>query len=574
VKTFLRYVRPSTLMILIGLTIKFIATICDLVIPSVLATLIDDVAPTGNTAAVWRWGALMFGVTVLAVVTNISANFMAAHTAGRITRALRRDLFEKISSLSSRQIDSFTVPSLISRMTSDTYNVSQMAAKLQRIGFRAPVILIGGIIVTLFLDPVLTLMLLACLPAIAVIVFLVTKYGIPMYTRVQDTVDKLVRCVQENLTGVRVIKALSRTEHERTRFRNINEDLAAKEQTAGLIMNASSPATTLILNLGLCLIVIVGANRVHGGMTEPGTVIAFLSYFTMVLNGMIGITNVFAFTSKGIASSNRIAEVLNCTEDMPVLPGSEIIGSSHIAFDNVTFSYSRTETRESDNINALSFSLERGDTLGIIGTTGSGKSTLISLLLRLYDPDEGVIRIDGEDIRTLPPEELRPKFGMVFQNDFILSDTLRENVSFGRDIPDERILEALRDAQATEFVSQLSDGLDHMLTAGGTNVSGGQRQRILLARALAACPEILILDDSSSALDYKTDANLRRALFENYPESTKIIVAQRVSSIMHADLILVMDDGEVIARGRHEELMATSDEYRNIAETQLGGEEK
>ena len=330
-KTFLRYVRPSTLMILIGLTIKFIATICDLVIPSVLATLIDDVAPTGNTAAVWRWGALMFGVTVLAVVTNISANFMAAHTAGRITRALRRDLFEKISSLSARQIDSFTVPSLISRMTSDTYNVSQMAAKLQRIGFRAPVILIGGIIVTLFLDPVLTLMLLACLPAIAVIVFLVTKYGIPMYTLVQDT-----------LTGVRVIKALSRTEHERTRFRNINEDLAAKEQTAGLIMNASSPATTLILNLGLCLIVIVGANRVHGGMTEPGTVIAFLSYFTMILNGMIGITNVFAFTSKGIASSNRIAEVLNCTEDMPVLPGSEIIGSSHIAFDNVTFSYSRT----------------------------------------------------------------------------------------------------------------------------------------------------------------------------------------------------------------------------------------
>ncbi len=573
-KTFLRYVRPSTLMIIIGLSIKFIATICDLVIPSVLATLIDDVAPTGDTAAVWRWGALMLGVTVLAVITNITANCMAAYTAGRITRVLRRDLFAKISSLSARRIDAFTVPSLISRMTSDTYNVNQMTARLQRIGFRAPIILIGGIIITLFLDPVLTLMLVACLPAIAIIVYLVTKYGIPMYTRVQDTVDKLVRCVQENLTGIRVIKALSRTEYERKRFRDINEDLAAKEQTAGLIMNASSPATTLILNLGLCLIVIVGANRVNSGATEPGTVIAFLSYFTMILNGMIGITNVFAFTSKGIASANRVAEVLNCPEDMPVLPGDGKNGSSHIAFDNVTFSYSRTETRESDNINALSFSLEQGQTLGIIGTTGSGKSTLISLLLRLYDPDEGIIRISGEDIRTLPPEKLRPKFGMVFQNDFILSDTLRENVSFGRDIPDERILEALRDAQAEEFVRQLPDGLDHMLTAGGTNVSGGQRQRILLARALAARPEILILDDSSSALDYKTDANLRRALFENYRESTKIIVAQRVSSIMHADLILVMDDGEVIARGRHDELMVSSEEYRNIAETQLGGEDK
>ena len=324
----------------------------------------------------------------------------------------------------------------------------------------------------------------------------------------------------------------------------------------------------MILNLGFCVVLVVGAYRVSAGKTEPGSILAFLTYFTIILNAMMSVTRIFVRWSRGLASAQRISAVLTAEEDMPILPIPACEEDAHIVFDGVSFSYNGVET----NLDDLSFSLGRGETLGIIGATGSGKSTLISLLVRFYDPDQGAIRIGGRDVRSIPTDELRRKFGVVFQNDFIVGTNIKENVDFYRDLSDDKLESAAKDAQAAEFIEAAEKTWEREVTSRGTNLSGGQKQRLLVARALAADPEILILDDSSSALDYKTDMQMRRAIREHHGKTTTVIVAQRVSAIRHANLILVLDDGVVVGRGTHETLMRDSEIYRSIAEVQMGGE--
>lgn len=585
-RTVYKYIKPVLWPMIGGLTLKFIAAMFDLTIPYFLETIIDKAAPTGQINQVLFWGVVMLVCSVLALVTNVTANRMAVRNTSKVTKTLRHDLFAKISHLSARKTDEFTVSSLISRLTTDSYNVNDMLVRVQRIGVRAPFLLIGGIIITLTLDPVLTLVLVAMLPIIAVVVYFVTKYSVPIYTHCQQILDKLVRTVQENATGVRVIKALGKGEHERKRFDNVNAGLANENKKAGVIMAITNPAATIVLNIGLTLVVIVGARRVNSGLTEPGTILAFLSYFTIILNAMLGITRVFVICSKGSASARRIESVLLAEDDMPILPEeenaqTENADAPHIEFRGVTFSYNKKEETDGlrseerdyikNNLTDISFTLNRGQTLGIIGATGSGKSTIVNLLIRFYDPDKGTVLVDGRDVRCIPREELCKKFGIAFQNDFIMANSIFENISFGRDLTEEQVNRAIVLAQAKQMIDELPEGTGYRLTARGTNISGGQKQRMLIARAVAAEPEILILDDSSSALDYKTDASLRKALHSSLPDTTTVIIAQRISSIMNADLILVLDEGRIIGRGRHSELMESCPEYKLIADTQMGG---
>lgn len=566
VKRLMAYIRPHMGIMGIGLIIKFFASMMDLVIPSILERIIDDIVPLKNVRLIFLWGGIMVICAIFSITSNITANRMAATSAGKVTKALRHDLFSKVSHLSAAQTDGFTIPSLVSRLTSDTYNVNEMVSRVQRLGVRGPILLIGGILITLTMDPILTLVLVGTLPFIFLVVYLVTRVSVPMYTFCQSVLDRMVRTVQENVTGVRVIKALSKTAYEKDRFDGVNESLSNAEQRASAVMAVTNPTTTLILNLGLCAVVLVGAVRVNGGTTQPGAIIAFLSYFTIILNAMLGITRIFTLCAKGVASAGRIQEVLDTPEEMLPEELPTLDTTAKVVFDHVSFSYHKTE----DNLTDVSFTLLPGQTLGILGTTGSGKSTLIQLLIRFYDPDTGNIYLDGQNIRSLEREDLCRKFGMAFQNDFWMADTIRANVDFGRGLPDEEIRRALEDAQAAEFVDGFPEGWDHRLTVRGTNLSGGQKQRLLIARALAGNPEILILDDSSSALDYKTDAALRRCLRRRYPDTTKVLIAQRISAIRHADLILVLDDGKVVGQGTHESLLKTCPMYALVAENQMG----
>ena len=562
------YLKPHVPKMTIGLMIKFFGTTMDLMIPWMLSYILDYVVPERSVKKILIWGGLMVLSAALALVTNVIANRMASAVARETTRSLRHDLFQKISYLSSRQIDYFSIPSLESRLTTDTYNVNQVIGMMQRLGVRAPILLIGGIAVTLTLEPVLTLVMVSVLPFITLVVWLVSRRGIPMYTKLQQGVDMMVRTVRENITGIRIIKALSKTEQEKEHFAQVNREVVRRESKAAITMGITNPMMNLLLNTGLTLVILVGAWRVNGGMTQPGTIIAFLSYFTIILNAMLSVTRMFVMYSRGSASAGRIDEVLRAPEDLLLSDTAPKQEEEHIVFEDVSFSYKGI----SDNLSHISFRLKKGETLGIIGATGAGKTTIVNLLMRLYERSSGDIRISGRSVDTIPSEELHQKFGVVFQNDVLFADTIRANIDFGRGLSEEQIYKAAKSAQAMEFINGLPEGMEHMVTARGTNLSGGQKQRVLLARALAGNSEILVLDDSSSALDYKTDSMLRQALREDYSGMTTIVIAQRISSILHADHILVLEDGTSIGYGTHEQLMESCEVYRQISESQMGGD--
>lgn len=552
--------------ITLGLIIKIIGTVMDLLIPWILAYMIDSVVPLKSIKLIVFWGFIMVICSLCALGGNVIANRMASKVARDATRQIRHDLFSKITYLSCKQTDEFTLPSIISRLSTDTYNIHQMIGMSQRMGVRAPILLFGGVIVTMTLEPVLTLVMLCTIPLLAIIVWTVAHKGVGLYIRLQKDIDHMVRVVRENMSGIRVIKALSKTDYEKEKFNHINQNVIDSETKAKNNMAISNPAMNLFLNVGLTAVILVGAFRVNAGISQTGKIIAFMTYFTIILNALLSVNRIFMMISKGTASANRISEVLDSKEEFNIEKPDHKDIEDYILFDNVSFSY----TGNVPQLKNISFGLKKGQTLGIIGPTGCGKTTLIQLLLRFYDADSGEIRIDGDNVRSIPFGTLREKFGIVFQNDFILADTIKENIAFGRNIRHRALLESIKNAQAYEFVDELDEGIEHKLTAKGTNVSGGQRQRILISRALAADPDILILDDSSSALDYKTDASLRKAVTQKYSDTTTIIIAQRVSSICHADLILVMDEGAVVGMGTHKELLDSCDEYRLIAESQMG----
>lgn len=563
------YLKPYRLRILIGFIIKVLGTFMDLGLPWVLAYIIDSVIPYKKISMILWWGAVMIALSIGARTFNIIANRNAASVARDTTHNLRYDLFHKILKLSGSQLDYFTVPSLESRMTTDTYNIHNMIGMMQRIGVRAPIILMGGIVITSLMEPVLALILIGILPLLFLVVYIVSKKGIPLYTELQISIDKMIRVVRENISGIRIIKALSKTEYEKKRYYQINSEVVHKELRAGTTMAVTNPIMNLLLNLGLTFVVVLGAYRVNIGVSKPGKIVAFLSYFTIILQAVMAITRTFVVFSKASASAGRIAEVLDIDEDLKVAdhPPEDKENENHeslIEFDHVSFSY----TKEPSIID-MNFNLKRGESLGIIGSTGSGKTTLINLLMRFYDVSEGSIKLEGRDIRTFDKQELRKRFGVVFQNDVLFSDKISENISLGRTLSMDQIYESVEHAQAASFIGELDQTLDFRLSIKGSNLSGGQKQRLLVARALAGNPEILILDDASSALDFKTDSLLRKVIRENYQETTMIVIAQRISSVMKLDHILVLEDGQMAGYGTHEELLYSCEVYQEIYQSQL-----
>lgn len=509
----LGYLKPYRLRMALGLAIKFTGTIVELTIPWILSYMIDHVIPMQDPKRIYLWGGVMFLCALIAPVFNITANRMASRVSRNATERIRNDLFSRVLYLSNRQMDSFTLPSLTSRLTTDTYNVHQMSGMMQRLGVRAPIMFLGGILITLTLDPVLTLMMLTVMPFIVAILWFISKVGVPMFTELQKKIDQFVRVVREDVSGIRIIKALSKEEYEKEKFRAYNRQAADQEKKAGMVMNMLGPGVNIFLNAGMAVVIIAGAIRVDKGLVQPGVLIAFLSYVTLILNAIIFVSRILAIYSRASASARRIEAVLDCEMDLEPISEEEAKAlcphakkdNAYIEFDHVTFSYHKKEP----NLCDISFSIERGQTLGILGATGSGKSTLIQLLLRFYDVDSGAIRIDGRDVRTYSSEELHSLFGVVFQNDFITRDTIGENIRFGREISEEEVHLAAEYAQAAAFIGEKQDGFDTMVAVKGADLSGGQKQRLLISRALAAHPAVLILDDSMSAvgLSYRCSAS-------------------------------------------------------------------
>ena len=568
------YITPYRFYIALTLLVKLGAAVAELFVPFFMERILREGTVPQQQGRIFIYGALMLLCAGLCLVMNITANRMSAVSSGKITRKIRSDLFARLNGLSARQMDKLTVPSAESRLTSDTYRVNEFLARGQRLGIRAPSLLIGGVIMMVSMDARLALVPVSLLPIIALSVWLITRKSIPLYAKEQSVLDDVVRVVQENVTGVRVIRALSKAEFERNRFRGVNDMLTRIDTAAGSVSALNNPIASLVLNLGLTAVVVAGAYQVSGGHSQPSVIVAFLQYFVMILNAMLGVTRIFIMASRASASAHRVAEVLALPADLEPLPERSEEGRQepvpHIEFRDVSFSY----TGVGENISHLSFRLYRGQTLGILGATGSGKSTIINLLMRIYDADRGEILIDGRDVRTYEKSQLSRMFGVVFQNDFVAEGTIADNIRFFRPMAESQMADAARDAQAAEFISGMEGGMEASVAIRGNNLSGGQRQRLLIARALAGSPDILVLDDASSALDYRTDAQLRRALRANHSHTTTVLVAQRISSVRHADWILVLDDGKVIGAGKHEELMEKCGEYRLIADTQMGtGEE-
>lgn len=569
-KFLLKYLKPFAGTMAVGVTVKVIGTVVELFIPLILTHILDNVVVTEKIGKIIFWGGMMLLCAAAACVFNIIANRMAAKVSRKFSERVRNDLFSRTMRLSSAQVDAFTVPSLESRITTDTYNVHNFVGMMQRMGIRAPIMLVGGVSITLFMDPMLSIAMLATLPFIFITVYFISRKGVPMYTKVQKATDAMTRVVREDAQGIRVIKALSKEKYEHRRYERVNRELSESEQRAGFVMSGVHPVMTLFMNIGLVLVVALAANLVAGNRSTPSTVIAFMQYFTQISMAMMSVTRIFTMYTKCSASARRIAEVIDAPEDITLKSEEDfprLENGSYIEFKNVSFSYKGKQ----NDLENISFSLAKGESLGIIGATGSGKSTLIRLLMRLYDVGEGAVYIRGRDVRTIPQKELYPMFGAAFQHDFLYAETVEENIDLGRHLTHEQIESAAKIAQAHDFISAFPDGYSHMLSQKGTNISGGQKQRLLISRAIAARPEILVLDDSSSALDYKTDANLRAALRENMGGTTLVTVAQRVSSVKDCTLILVLDEGKIIGKGTHEELLSSCPEYREISDSQMGG---
>ena len=579
-----KYLRKHRFRLAGVMAIKLTGTVVELLIPYVMEHLIDHVVPTKQLVSVLLWGCAMILLALTVRFLNINANRLSVKTAKEGAWEIRRDLFHSAMYLSGSQMDEVGLPSLISSMTSDSYNVQSFMQSMQTIGIRAPIMLLGGIGITLVMDTGLSMILCIMAPVMIALVIFISLKGIPLYDQVQRGMDGIVRVMRENITGIRVVKALSRENHEIERFSGANAETARRDIKAGMVMALPGPLVTLLLNVvGLTLVVLVGARRVNEGLTEPGVILAFLTYFNMILMGVMGLNRIFMMMSKANASARRIAEVVGAGDLLLPLPETEAARTDragYVVFDHVSFSYDSEaqDTRAEDFagsvrqkcLEEIDFEIPRGGSLGIIGATGSGKTSIINLLMRFYDPQEGHVFVDGRDVRSYSREDLRRKFGVVFQNDMVFADTIRENITFGREMTEEAVRLAARDAMAREFVESYEDGYDHRAVIHGANFSGGQKQRLLIARALYGKPDILVLDDSSSALDYRTDAQLRKAIRENHAPLATIVIAQRVSSIMSLDQVIVLEEGRMIGRGTHEELLRDCPVYREIHETQMG----
>lgn len=566
------FLKPYRLQLAVGPFFKLSEAVLEILTPTLMALLIDNGINAHNWDYIIKMGIVMLIIATCGVGFAYICQYSASIASQGFGTDVRNAMFKKISTLSFSQLDKFGTPSLINRITGDVNQLQSAVAMLIRLVIRAPFLCIGGLVMAMTIDMKLSVIFMLVIPLFIFVLFLVMFKAVPLYKSVQKKLDALTLVLRENLSGVRVIRAFAGVKRERERFNEKNTDYADTAVRVGKIAALTNPATTIIMNFAAIAVIYFGGLRVNTGNLSQGQVIAFINYITQILNAMIVVANLVVLYTKAYASALRVGEVLNTESDL-VYGEKKIAEKSDIAveFKNVSLTYKGSKVPAVDNIN---LSVRAGETIGIIGGTGSGKSTLVSLIPRFYDVTEGEIFINGVSIKDYDETTLRREIAIVQQRAALFSGTIADNMRMAKaDATEEEMRKAAQTAQATEFIDRLEKGFDTYVTQGGNNLSGGQKQRLTIARALVKNSPILILDDSASALDYATDAALRRAIRENTDLKTVIIVSQRVNSVKDADRIAVMDDGAIVGIGTHSELLKTCEIYREICMSQEQTEE-
>lgn len=568
-----RHLKPYAWLVAAVLVLVFFQTLSELYLPTLMSDIVDTGVVEGDTPYIWKVGLFMLLVALGGMACSIGASYFSAKAASGFGKTLRGKVFSHVSNFSLEEFDKIGTASLITRTTNDITQIQQVLIMMLRMMVMAPMMCIGGIIMAVSKDATLSLIFIVIMPVLAAAIFLIARKGIPLFKAIQKKIDKLNLVMREGLTGIRVIRSFNRIDHEKKRFDAANFDLTDTSIKVNKVMAFMMPIMMLVLNVSSVAIIWYGGLRIDAGHMQVGDLMAFLQYAMQIMFSLIMVSMMFVMIPRASASAVRINEVL---EMEPVIkdtaaPASTSGQKGYVEFQNVTFSYPGAEQPA---IQDISFSAKPGEVTAIIGGTGSGKSTLISLIPRFYDVEEGSVLVDGVDVRDLPQEELRAKIGFVPQKAVLFTGTIQENIRYGKeDATDEEVWHAAEIAQASDFIAGMEQGYDSVIAQGGTNVSGGQKQRLSIARALVRGAEVYIFDDSFSALDFKTDAKLRAALKEETRESTVIIVAQRVSTVLDADRIIVMNESRIAGIGTHHELMETCDVYREIVYSQLSEEE-
>ena len=566
---FARFLKQFKREVLIGPVFKLTEAVFELIVPLVMAQIIDVGIANGDRGYVLRMGGVMVLLGLVGLGCALICQYCAARASQGFGTVLRSEMFRHINTLSHGEIDQIGTPSLITRITNDVNQLQLAVAMLIRLVVRAPFLVIGATVMALLLDWKLACIFFVAAPLMALVLYLVMSRSIPFYRIIQKKLDRISLITRENLSGVRVIRAFSRQEKEKERFAQASEDQMTTSIAVGRISALLNPLTSAIINLAIAAVIWFGGFRVDAGGMTQGEVIAFVNYLNQILLAMIVVANLVVIFTKAAASATRVDEVLELHPSIVnrvSRPAQEVEGSPEIAFDAVSFAYPDAGAY---SLSDISFTVARGQTLGIIGGTGCGKSTLVNLIPRFYEVSQGSLKVDGVDVRDYPMEQLRGKVGIVPQRAVLFSGTLRQNMQWRKqDATDEEIWQALETAQAASFVRKMPDGLDSVILQGGKNLSGGQKQRLTIARALVGEPEILILDDSASALDFATDAALRQAIAKfsagRGNRMTTIIVSQRANTVRYADQIVVLDDGKAAGIGTHEQLLESCQIYREI----------
>jgi ATP-binding cassette subfamily B protein len=570
-----RFLRPYRAAIALVMTLILLQSLSELYLPTLMADIVNIGVIGGDKPYIWRMGGYMLLFTVLGTAVSILASLYASKISSGFGRIVRGKVFRHAEHFSLQEFDKIGTASLITRTTNDINQVQQVLMMMLRLMVMAPMMCIGGIIMALYKDAELTLVLLVALPVLAGAIWLITAKGMPYFKAIQKKLDRLNLVLREGLTGIRVIRSFNRTEHENKRFTGANRDLMETSVKVNQIMAVMMPVMMLIMNLSTIAIVYFGGLSIEGGAMGVGDLMAFIQYAMQIMFSLLMFSMMFVMVPRASASAVRINEVLELNPSVTDrVSGKSAAGDSArgvVEFDNASFSYPGAEMPA---LSDITFRAGPGEVTAIIGGTGSGKSTLINMIPRFFDAAGGSVRIDGKDVRDWSQEELRERIALVPQKAVLFSGTVADNIRYGKeDATMEEIRQATATAQALDFVTEMPDGFDSVLAQGGTNVSGGQKQRLSIARALVRRPKVYLFDDSFSALDYKTDAMLRRALRAETTDAAVIIVAQRVSTVMDADRIIVLDEGRIAGIGTHQELMKTSDVYREIVSSQLSEEE-
>lgn len=569
-KELLKYLRHYIKESILAPLFKMLEASFELFVPLVMAAIIDTGIKNSDKPYIFKMAMVLVGLAIVGFISALTAQYFAAKASVGFGKELRGDLYRHINTLSYSEIDKIGTSTLITRLTADVNQMQTAVNLFLRLFLRSPFIVIGAVVMAFTVDPKTAIIFAVSIPLLAAVVFGIMFYSVPIYKKVQNRLDSVMRITRENLSGVRVIRAFNHEQKEIEDFDKCSEELKDMQLYGGKISAYLNPITYVIVNLSIVLIIYVGGIRVNTGRLTQGEVISLINYMSQVLVELIKLSNLIINLTKSVACGNRIYDVFKIKPSINDGSGIKTNGEAAVEFDHVSATYTGSKEKSLDS---LTLSIPRGSTVGIIGATGSGKTTLINLIPRFYDVSEGSLKVNGTDVRNYNVDELRKLIGVVPQKAALVSGTVRDNVKWGKpDATDEEIIEAIKTAQALDFVNE-KDGLDSKILQGGKNLSGGQIQRLTIARALVRKPEILILDDSSSALDFATDAALRRAIKADTDNMTVFIVSQRFSTIKNADMIIVLDDGKVCGIGKHDELFENCEEYKEICESQLSSKE-